>query len=54
MNKLFPYPLDFGAFDPLDTKIVDGKWVVIPGWWRGGGPERRTRYERNQDKCVES
>jgi len=39
----FKYPINetlgIGDVDPIDFKRIDGKWVLVPGWWKNIKPK---------------
>lgn len=39
----FKYPINktlgIGDVDPIDFKRIDGKWTLVPGWWKNIKPK---------------
>ena len=35
MNKArYADPLEVCSVDPLDYRMINGNWVIEPGWWK--------------------
>ena len=50
IDTVGPNPLLVCNIDPKDFKCVNGKWELVPGWWKNIKSDKEKMIEQMQER----